>query len=213
MLGIHLCDFSRCLKSQYCLLICGYYAFFVCGWKPIDEPDCMRVLGVKNIVGVSCEKNKSFLEYHSFMVRGMNTASRVLGSIRFVCSTWIAFLFGLWSGFLLGVKYVWTDARRSKKNTMIGIFTIVLVLACVCVLQNAIAKSPMIFMKIAENEVGEFDLILTPKINNAAEDVQAGSDDPYQLSDYSNSYFEDTSSTLSPTIFAVNQTDIQQRIG
>ena len=69
----------------------------------------------------------------------------------------------LWSGLLLGGQYVWSDARRSRKNVAIGVFTVVLVLSCVCLLQSAIARSPIIFIKVAENEVGEFDLLLTPK--------------------------------------------------
>lgn len=121
-------------------------------------------------------------------------------------------LLSLWTGFLLSIKYVWTDVKRSKKNALIGVFTIVLVLTCVCLLQNAIEKSPMIFMKIAENEVGEFDLILTPKASDST-DVPEGSDDPYSLLDYTDTYYESTSTTTSSIILGVNQTDIQQRIG
>ena len=64
---------------------------------------------------------------------------------------------------VLGFKYVISDIKRNKKNTLIGIFTIFLVLTFVCLLFHGIQRTPIIFLKVAENEVGEFDLLLTPK--------------------------------------------------
>jgi len=52
----------------------------------------------------------------------------------------------------------------------IGIFTVVLVVCFVALLQNTIARSPVVFMKLAENNVGEYDLVLSPRLGLDDED-------------------------------------------
>lgn len=66
------------------------------------------------------------------------------------------------SNFIVAVKYVITDTKRHKRAWWIGFFTVFLVVAFVSLLQNAIDRSPLIFLKLGEDQVGEYDLLLTP---------------------------------------------------
>jgi len=72
----------------------------------------------------------------------------------------------LWEGLRLAslvvaVKYVFSDSKKNRRAWFIGFFTVFLVVTFTTILQNAIAKSPIIFMKLAEDQVGEYDLLLT----------------------------------------------------
>ena len=109
----------------------------------------------------------------------------------------------LYAGLQLGTKYVWEDAKRSKKNTFIGIFTILLVLSFIGLLNNMIHQSPIIFLKIAENEVGEFDLILTPKVGTATETID--SDDVPEV--------DAEEDSLLSSFSLLNATEISERLG
>jgi hypothetical protein len=59
-------------------------------------------------------------------------------------------------------RYVVTDIRRHKLNFCIGAFTVFLVVMFTTVLRAAIARAPIVFMKLAEDEVGEMDVVITP---------------------------------------------------
>ena len=56
-------------------------------------------------------------------------------------------------------QYVWADSLRNPRNAFVGVPTLVLVLSFVCLLDNGIEHSPIIFVKLAENQVGEYDLV------------------------------------------------------
>ena len=120
----------------------------------------------------------------------------------------------LWGGMVLGAAYVWADAKRSRKNVAIGVFTVLLVVSCVCLLQSAIAKSPIIFIKVAENQVGEFDVLFTPKadvVDRAQitdDSPESSDDDPYSFS----SDGDPSNQDFSGSEFYVNQTDIARRL-
>jgi hypothetical protein len=92
---------------------------------------------------------------------------------------------------MVSFEYVHTDTRRHKKGFLIGLLTVVLVvwfiayvlaefararvihpsfalfpafLQSASLLQNAIDKSPIIFLKLAENTAGETDIVIsTPR--------------------------------------------------
>eukprot|EP01104_Vermistella_antarctica_P011774 TRINITY_DN3326_c1_g2_i1.p1 TRINITY_DN3326_c1_g2~~TRINITY_DN3326_c1_g2_i1.p1 ORF type:complete len:1301 (+),score=387.68 TRINITY_DN3326_c1_g2_i1:217-4119(+) len=79
-----------------------------------------------------------------------------------------------WSGFLLGYKYVLNDLRRNKRNFLVGVSTILIVVCFVSLLNNAIQHSPVVFLKLAENQVGEFDLLMLPPAGAASEISNSG---------------------------------------
>ncbi len=59
----------------------------------------------------------------------------------------------------VAVKYVITDTKRHKRDWVIGFVTVFLVVLFTSLLQNAISKSPIVFLKLAEDQVGEYDLV------------------------------------------------------
>lgn len=68
------------------------------------------------------------------------------------------------SAFMMAAKYVWGDTKRHKTAYAIGFFTVFLVVFFTITLQNAISRSPIIFLKLAENQVGEYDVTLQPTL-------------------------------------------------
>eukprot|EP01114_Cavostelium_apophysatum_P002845 TRINITY_DN1253_c0_g3_i1.p1 TRINITY_DN1253_c0_g3~~TRINITY_DN1253_c0_g3_i1.p1 ORF type:complete len:1241 (+),score=361.47 TRINITY_DN1253_c0_g3_i1:25-3723(+) len=77
----------------------------------------------------------------------------------------------------LAVKYVVTDSKRHRRAWMIGFFTVFLVVVFTSLLQNAIDKSPIVFLKLSEDQVGEYDLLLTPKVDQNSQSFWLNSTD------------------------------------
>lgn len=71
------------------------------------------------------------------------------------------------AGFALGFKYVTADFKRNKRNVAVGITTIALSVTFVCLLKNAIEHSPVVFLRLAETKIGEYDILLNPRMNVA----------------------------------------------
>jgi hypothetical protein len=72
-------------------------------------------------------------------------------------------LLAVWAQFVLVLRYVLADMRRNKRNMAIGISTVMIVVAFVALLQNAVVRSPIVFTKLSENQVGEYDLLMSPR--------------------------------------------------
>ncbi|KNC51045.1 uncharacterized protein AMSG_07026 [Thecamonas trahens ATCC 50062] len=60
------------------------------------------------------------------------------------------------------LKYLWAATRKEKRNWMVGVFTVALVVFFVTVLRNNVERSPLIFWRLAELSAGETDALLTP---------------------------------------------------
>eukprot|EP00026_Physarum_polycephalum_P001035 Phypoly_transcript_01036.p1 GENE.Phypoly_transcript_01036~~Phypoly_transcript_01036.p1 ORF type:complete len:1168 (+),score=174.37 Phypoly_transcript_01036:78-3581(+) len=71
----------------------------------------------------------------------------------------------IYADFATAIRYVITDAKRHKKGFIIGIATVFIVVMFVSLLQNVIQKSPIVFLKLSEDEVGEFDMVMTSPTN------------------------------------------------
>ncbi|CEM34393.1 unnamed protein product [Vitrella brassicaformis CCMP3155] len=68
-----------------------------------------------------------------------------------------------WSGNLkITVTYALSQLGRNLRPCRIGVATVFLVVFFTALLQNAIQLSPIIFLKLAENDLGETDLLYTP---------------------------------------------------
>lgn len=63
---------------------------------------------------------------------------------------------------LLVAAYVWAELRREPRAYAAGVFTVFVVVTFAALVQNAVALSPLVFVKLSEDGVGEADLILTP---------------------------------------------------
>lgn len=80
----------------------------------------------------------------------------------------------LWANQLLVVNYIWAEMRRRKRPFIIGVFTVFLVVMVLSLLLNSVLKSPIIFLKLSENAVGENDLVLTPGYSVSGSVVEVG---------------------------------------
>lgn len=59
----------------------------------------------------------------------------------------------------IAVNYVISDNRKHKRSLCIGILTVFLVVCFLGLIQNVLARSPTIFLKLSENQVGQYDIV------------------------------------------------------
>ena len=64
----------------------------------------------------------------------------------------------------LAVQYVHVNALRDTRRSAIGVTTVFIVVTFVAVLYNAVLSSPLIFLRLAESQVGEIDMLITPYV-------------------------------------------------
>eukprot|EP01087_Luapelamoeba_hula_P011389 TRINITY_DN3089_c0_g1_i1.p1 TRINITY_DN3089_c0_g1~~TRINITY_DN3089_c0_g1_i1.p1 ORF type:complete len:1336 (+),score=202.48 TRINITY_DN3089_c0_g1_i1:44-4051(+) len=62
----------------------------------------------------------------------------------------------------VSLRYVTADSKRNKRNFFVAVVTIVIVVTFVVSLSTSITKSSLVFIKLAENTVGEYDVVMTP---------------------------------------------------
>ena len=62
----------------------------------------------------------------------------------------------------LAAEYVASSLRRDRRAWAMGVTTVALVVAFSALLQSGIETSPVIFLKLAEEQAGEADVLLTP---------------------------------------------------
>ncbi len=67
---------------------------------------------------------------------------------------------GLSIAFLIA-QQVHVNSLRNKRGTLIGVSTIFIVVFFIAVLQNILLKSPLIFLRLAESQSGEMDILMT----------------------------------------------------
>ena len=63
--------------------------------------------------------------------------------------------------FRLGCWYIFASVKRERRNFVIGIVTISLVVGFVTLLHSAVLSTSLVFLRLSEDSVGETDLILT----------------------------------------------------
>ena len=73
----------------------------------------------------------------------------------------------LYAAQLMSLTYLHAETKRNYRGFVVGLFTVLLVVAVIALIQNNTLKSPVIFFKVAENTVGETDLVITPGAGNA----------------------------------------------
>lgn len=64
------------------------------------------------------------------------------------------------------VTYLISDLKKKQRSFRIGLLTVLIVTTCITVLMSGITISPLIFMKLSENDVGETDVVLTPAVGS-----------------------------------------------
>ena len=89
-----------------------------------------------------------------------------LGYLR-ATSAWLwAEVHLLYSSQLMALAYLRAETKRNYRGFLIGLFTVLLVVVVLALIQNNTLKSPVIFFKVAENQVGETDVVLNPGLGN-----------------------------------------------
>jgi hypothetical protein len=68
---------------------------------------------------------------------------------------WVA---SLW----LVMQHVHINCMKNKKGSAIGITTVFIVVFFIGLLQNILLRSPLIFLRLAETQAGEADIVITP---------------------------------------------------
>jgi len=69
--------------------------------------------------------------------------------------------------------YLLNDIEKKPRSFKIGIFTIFLVIGFLAAIQSAFQLSPVIFLAIAEDQIGDADIIMTPmSIDNSTSIVR-----------------------------------------
>ena len=68
----------------------------------------------------------------------------------------------------VAARYVAKNTARDRRGFAIGLATVLVLVTFVCLLENSIKKSPVIFMRLSENSVGEYDLVLSPLAYNTS---------------------------------------------
>ncbi|GAM19320.1 hypothetical protein SAMD00019534_024950, partial [Acytostelium subglobosum LB1] len=100
------------------------------------------------------------------------------------------------------LQYVHKNTRQNLKSVFMGLATVFLVVMFLTCLQNLIQNTPIVFLKLAEDQTGEFDLVLTgdptPLLNQWSHESRS---DPME---YLNSF------TLAP--FFLNSTMITREL-
>jgi hypothetical protein len=66
---------------------------------------------------------------------------------------------------LVVFNYLKSDLNKKKRSFLIGLTSIFLVVFFICVLMNTIENSPVIFLRLCEDQSGEIDVILIPQID------------------------------------------------
>ncbi|ORZ31776.1 FtsX-like permease family-domain-containing protein [Catenaria anguillulae PL171] len=67
-----------------------------------------------------------------------------------------------WGSLQLIVRYVAANMDRNYRSFVIGLSTVLLVVSFLALVQNALVRSGIVFVKLSEDTVGQYDLLLTP---------------------------------------------------
>lgn len=87
----------------------------------------------------------------------------------------------------LAVQYVAANSRRAPRSLLVGIATVALVVGFAAMLQSIVQRSPLVFMRLQEDQSGDADMVLTPETSadntspflNATEINQLLRDNPH----------------------------------
>jgi len=75
------------------------------------------------------------------------------------------------------LNYVITDIQKRPRSFKIGVFSVFIVVTFLTILQAGLSITPIIFIKLAENQAGDVDLMFTPiAAENDTRVAGAGSD-------------------------------------
>ena len=65
----------------------------------------------------------------------------------------------VWGNLSFAIKYVTRDTKKRLFGFLIGLLTIIIVVFVVSALYNGILKASVVFLKLAEDQIGETDVV------------------------------------------------------
>lgn len=68
----------------------------------------------------------------------------------------------IWGTLLILFHYIFNSLSKSSRSFKIGVFSIFIVVGFLTLMQSALQLSPVVFLKIAEGQVGDADLMILP---------------------------------------------------
>lgn len=83
-------------------------------------------------------------------------------------SLYIPLLSPMWTNTIFSTIYTLSDTRKRLASFFIGLSTIFIVVFVVSLLYNSVLKSNVIFMKVAEDNVGDMDVVMMAKMTNTS---------------------------------------------
>jgi hypothetical protein len=86
------------------------------------------------------------------------------------------------------LKYIFSDIRKKPRAYKIGIFTVTITVAFVVIIYNILYSAPVVFMKLAEDQVGETDIVFhaldTSKVSEGGDQFAYGTHSKRRLPSY-----------------------------
>ena len=112
----------------------------------------------------------------------------------------------------LGVFYVWSEIKRNNFSFFIGLFTVFISCFVGSFLPAMNDKSPVVFVKVAENAVGESDMLLTATFDLSASSSSASNATHNETLQYvyNNDWMYDLNVENISNILAANNISTQQ---
>ncbi|KAJ3372407.1 hypothetical protein GGF31_001848 [Allomyces arbusculus] len=81
---------------------------------------------------------------------------------RFAGPPWRQRLTEAWGSAKMLVSYVEAENKRNYRSFLIGLVTVFLVVVFLTLVRNALVRSSIVFVKLSEDTVGQYDLLMTP---------------------------------------------------
>eukprot|EP01133_Synstelium_polycarpum_P010243 gene10243-11942_t len=86
----------------------------------------------------------------------------------FFVFVWHWLRYTLLGDFRVALRYVHKNSRKNIKGLLLGLLTVFLVVLFISFLQNLIQASPIVFLKLSEDQAGELDLVITGDASSAS---------------------------------------------
>ncbi|KAK5577019.1 hypothetical protein RB653_001956 [Dictyostelium firmibasis] len=110
-----------------------------------------------NFKNVNNNNNNNDNDNDNPLSSGVFDLNTVKGFIYYI---YFSLRYTLYGDLRVAVKYVHNNSKKNRKSLLLGLFTVFLVVLFISFLQNLIQSSPIVFLKLSEDQAGELDLVL-----------------------------------------------------
>ncbi|KAN0018407.1 hypothetical protein ACTFIU_011023 [Dictyostelium citrinum] len=117
----------------------------------------------------------------------------------FIYYIYFSLRYTLYGDLRVAVKYVHNNSKKNRKSLLLGLFTVFLVVLFISFLQNLIQSSPIVFLKLSEDQAGELDLVLIGDPGNYVSSNQSQSLTVVHSDSEEDQYLDKTSKSSTST--------------